>query len=170
MQRILIKHLGNERGVTLLELIVTSLIMTMIIGTVVIFNVVWARSWSKGAFLSEAQNSVSLCMDRIMRDIRPATGVINVTATEITVKVNNYDTNIEEEIRFYRDSSTNELKKAVTPDGSGTTTTTVVGTAIEALSFSYDSTDREVTCVIDSVDKNGLDFTLSGSVRMRNAH
>lgn len=167
MLRRLQKSIGNERGVTLLELIVTSLIMVMIISTVVIFNTVWHRSWSKGKFLSEAQNSVSLAMDHILNDLRPAKGVLEIEADEITVKVNNYDTNVEEKIRYYLDGE--ELKRAVTPD-SGGTTTKVVGTAIQALSFTYTPADREVKCTIDSKDKNDLDFSLTGSVRLRNVN
>jgi len=90
INKILIK---NQKGFSLIEMMVVVVILGLIVLGLVTFFTGGARSWISGQSQLEAQRNARQAMDRMVREIREGKEIMSGSDISVTVKVPVFDTN-----------------------------------------------------------------------------
>ncbi len=83
----------NQKGFSLIELMVVVVILSLVILGLVTFFTGGARSWIAGQSQLEAQRNARQAMDRMVREIREGKNITTGSATSITTNVPHFDVN-----------------------------------------------------------------------------
>ncbi len=172
-----IRSAPNEKGVTLIELLVGLVIAAITVAGIYRVFVSQTRSYAIQDQVTEVQQSVRGAMDILLRDLRMAgfdddnpnsdVVIVNpvvppVEASEITVNYEYYDRNgtgTEAEkyqnhlVRYWIEPSTSQLMRQLTVDGVTRPTETLLENA-QALTFAY-GVDRDNDGIMDDQNSNG---------------
>jgi len=83
----------NQKGFSLIEMMVVVLILGLIVLGLVTFFTGGIKSWVAGQSQLEAQRNARQAMDRMVREIREGKNITNGSETSITVRVPHFDVN-----------------------------------------------------------------------------
>jgi prepilin-type N-terminal cleavage/methylation domain-containing protein len=83
----------NQKGYSLIEMMVVVVILSLIILGLVTFFTGGARSWIAGQRQLEAQRNARQAMDRMVREIREGKNITSGSEISITVSVPHFDVN-----------------------------------------------------------------------------
>jgi len=81
----------NQKGFSLIEMMVVVVILGLIVLGLVTFFTGGARSWIAGQRQLEAQRNARQAMDRMVREIREGKNITNGSETSITVRIPHFD-------------------------------------------------------------------------------
>ena len=153
----IIRYKDNQKGFSLIEMMVVVVILGLIVLGLVTFFTGGARSWMSGQSQLEAQRNARQSMDIMVREIREGNSIASGSnATSITI---NYLASFG--------------KSPVTYSLSGTTISRDGGNPlinhVKTLVFSYpDASKVHILLEVDVDDDENPDITLNTDVNLRN--
>ena len=162
------KNITNNNGFTLIEMMVTVVILSIIVLGLVTFFSGGIRSWVSGQSQLKAQREARQAMDRMVREIREADYIID-TATNDTV---DFHTPFDGEISY----SYNESNKRISRDS------VELINGVKECTFSYYDKNKspidppesdkvsivKINLEIDVDNDENPDITLQSEVNLRN--
>jgi prepilin-type N-terminal cleavage/methylation domain-containing protein len=83
----------NQKGFSLIEMMVVVVILGLIVLGLVTFFTGGAKSWVAGQSQLTAQRNARQAMDRMVREIREGKGITTGSETSITVNIPHFDVN-----------------------------------------------------------------------------
>jgi prepilin-type N-terminal cleavage/methylation domain-containing protein len=163
----------TQKGITLIELMVTLVILSIIILGLVVFFTGGVRSWITGQYQLEAQRNARQAMESMVREIRHGK-IVEDTSDSISI-VFRTPFNGSPEINYNWDSGTGVLYRNTNP---------IIGDVL-SLSFTYlDNTDNviptsdlefsnkvskiHIELQVDVEKDNNPDITLNSDIDLRN--
>ena len=165
---------NTQKGMTLIELMVTMAILSVIILGLVVFFSGGVRSWITGQYQLEAQRNARQAMESMVREIRHGE-TVDDSSTSTSI-IFNTPFNGSPGIRYHLNNGTGILYR---------NTTNPIIDDVQSLSFTYlDNTDNEISTsdedFSDKVSKihielqvdvdgdNNPDITLNSDIDLRN--
>ncbi|GAW94137.1 prepilin-type N-terminal cleavage/methylation domain-containing protein [Calderihabitans maritimus] len=157
----------DTRGFTLVEVILTSVIIGLLLGGVYTLLSGGMRSWQVSEGRIDVQQNVRIAVSRIVREIREARQV-----HEDSDAANLFLVDREGRIIWYYLHSSGDLRRAVKEYGGlNFGGHNPVASNLKEVSFSYNRTPIEestlVTVRVTGVDSRGKEFTLYTQARLR---
>jgi len=143
----------QQRGFSLIELMVVVVILGLIVLGLVTFFTGGAKSWVAGQSQLEAQRNARQAMDRMVREIREASEVTTNDDTKIV-----FDTPWVTEITY--ELSGNTINRNDTP--------LINNVSNFDFDYSADSSKVHILLEVDVDDDNNPDITLNSDVNLRN--
>ncbi len=151
----------NNKGITLIELLVTLAIMGFVITALYSFYLTGLRGWQRGTDRMEAQQSARIAMDKIIREVRFAEE-ISLDEDKSTLRFK-----VEDNIRTLRFRLVNdEIIFDSCPDGEGSYFHTKIALGITDLLFILDENQLLKITIEAGTEKSGI--KLKSGVRPRN--
>ncbi len=151
----------NNKGITLIELLVTLAIMGFIITSLYSFYLTGLRGWQRGTDQMEAQQSARIAMDKIIRELRYAEEII-LDEDKKTVRFK-----VKDNIRTLRFRLVNnEIVFDACPGGEGSYFHTKVALGITDLRF--DLGDNQLLKITIEAGAERSSIKLKSGVRPRN--
>jgi prepilin-type N-terminal cleavage/methylation domain-containing protein len=166
--------LKTQKGMTLIELMVTMVILSVIILGLVVFFSGGVRSWITGQYQLEAQRNARQAMESMVREIRHGEIIKKDDSTSTSI-VFNTPFNGSPDINYYLDTGTGILYRNTNP----------IIDDVLSLSFIYlDNTDNviptsdlefsnkvskiHIKLQVDVDGDNNPDITLNSDIDLRN--
>ncbi|MCK4308583.1 MAG: prepilin-type N-terminal cleavage/methylation domain-containing protein [Candidatus Atribacteria bacterium] len=147
----------NQKGFSLIEMMVVVVILGLIILGLVTFFTGGARSWIAGQRQLEAQRNARQAIDRMVREIRHGEVVTTGTTTSITVTVPALGSEIAYDVNY------NLIGTTINRDGNPLINN------VKTLSFGYPDTSKvHILLEVDVDDDGNPDITLNTDVNLRN--
>ncbi len=151
----------NNKGVTLIELLVTLAIIGFVITALYSFYLTGLRGWQRGTDRMEAQQSARIAMDKIIREVRFAEE-ISLDEDKSTLRFK-----VEDNIRTLRFRLVNdEIVFDSCPDGEGSYFHTKIALGITDLKFNLEDSELLKITIEAGNEKSGI--KLKSGVRPRN--
>ena len=159
----------SQKGLTLIELLVTSLIGVFVLAAITFFYIDILGFFDRGGSKLELQREATLALEEMAKGIREAEDVVNIT---------NYNGGTNNRImvqrsgggnaRYYSDPSSNgELYKHEPPGGPEM----ILGHSergIEILNLSFEESGSLVVIDLKLKDKEGQEMRFYSTVKLRN--
>jgi len=169
-------YLKNQKGFSLIEMMVVVIILGLIILGLVIFFTGGAKSWVAGQSQLKAQREARQAIDRMVREIREGKNVISDSDTS-KIKVDYLDSFAKDPVTYKLNGTTLEREVNLSSNS--------VINNVQSLTFKYfDSSNAEILSVTETdapkiskihivlkvdVDKDdNPDITLNTDVNLRN--
>ena len=178
IKKINVFNIKNQKGFSLIEMMVVVVILGLIVLGLVTFFTGGARSWIAGQSQLEAQRNARQAIDQMVREIREGKNITSGSEISITVSVPHFDVdgNIDSynDVNYYWFGNTWDPINRIVSSGTNALINNVL-----SLTFTYfDSSGNPVTPESASkvhillevdVDKdNNPDITLNTDVNLRN--
>lgn len=151
----------NNKGLTLVELLVTLAIISFVIAALYSFYLAGLRGWQRGTDQMEAQQSARIAMDKIIGEVLYA-HELSVTEDSKVIRFKTGDNIRTLRFRLIND----ELVFDSCPDGDGSYFHTKIALGITDLTFNLDE-NRLLTVSLSSGNEHNQ-ISLTSSVRPRN--
>ena len=154
--------LKNQKGFTLIELMVVVIILSLMILGLVTFFSGGARSWIAGQSQLKAQREARQRMDMMVKEIREGEEVVVSSNTSVTISIPNFDADGlisgYNDIKFELDGNTIEREDSPLIDN------------VQTFEITANPGDSKIHILmeIDVDDDNNPDITLNSDVNLRN--
>lgn len=173
-------NIKNQKGFSLIEMMVVVVILGLIVLGLVIFFTGGARSWIAGQSQLEAQRNARQAIDRMVREIREGKNIVSGSDGDtIVVSIPNFATaDPDDDYQVtYNLSDTTTIKRGTTPLIDNVLLGENIFEYYDSSGIKYDSPDISTLYKISKihinlkvdVDKDGKpDVTLNTDVNLRN--
>ncbi|MCK4308587.1 MAG: prepilin-type N-terminal cleavage/methylation domain-containing protein [Candidatus Atribacteria bacterium] len=170
-----ILFIKDQKGFSLIEMMVALGILSLIIIGLVTFFSGGTRAWVTGQYQLEAQRNARLSMDRMVKEIREGKNITSGSETSITVSVPHFD--VDGDIDSYYSVTYALNDTTIQRDTNPLIENVLTG---EAIFKYYNNSDTEVTSPDATVSKvhinlkvdvdkdDSSDITLNTDVNLRN--
>ncbi len=122
----------DDSGFTLVELLVTAIILVFLFSVVFAVMQSGIRSWQRGEAQVDRQQNVRIMMDRLVREVRQAERLINVSEDGRSVKFKDYQ---GRNIRYAFDIDAGQIVRQVLDENGVPTGNNIVGYGITAVNY-----------------------------------
>ncbi|WP_445348981.1 PilW family protein [Desulforudis sp. DRI-14] len=155
----------DRRGLTLIEVLVTAVLLSLILGTAYFVVDSSMLNWKKGDEQVDVQQNLRLAMDRLTRELRASAGVVEIPPNSYIVFMSPdfMSPDNKRYIKYYL--SGNEIKRATSNDNVYWYGNNPVAGRIQAVSFQR-VYGRPATVEVKLTGTNGFVLTSRVTVRM----
>ena len=137
----------NNKGVTLLELMVSIMVTVVLLGTIFVSLYIGIKKWEEIRLITGLNKGAIFSMDRMTREIRNAVGIYTAEEQKLTidVDVNPADTNPNpERVSYYLDpQDPSVLLRKIWGSGGSGDIVRVLTDKVHSLSFTYRNEKNE---------------------------
>lgn len=156
------KNKKNRKGVTIIELIMTIVIVGALVGGSAMYIKEIIGLWRFLSFRSEAVSQARIALVRISREIRQANSINTAQSSRINfgaadLGADDTDT-LDDTVEFYLNNS-NELRRVFNNDNSGQGYVLAVG--VSGPVFTYYDADKSVTAQTDQIKMISVTLTVT---------
>ncbi len=154
----------NQKGFSLIEMMVVVVILGLIVLGLVTFFTGGARSWIAGQSQLEAQRNARQAIDRMVREIRHGEVVTTGTTTSITVTIPALGSESTYNVTYSWSGNTWDPINRIVSSG-----TNPLINNVQNLHFTYPDTSKvHILLEVDFDKDNNPDVTLNSDVNLRN--
>ncbi len=150
----------DRRGLTLIEVLVTAVLLSLILGSAYFIVDSTMLNWKKGDEQVDVQQNLRLAMDRLTRELRASAGIVNISSQSHIIFMSPDNTKY---IKYYLYGS--EIKRATSIDKVYWKGNNPVAGRVQAVSFQR-VTGFPATVEIKITGTNGFVLTSRVTVRM----
>ncbi|MGI6091437.1 MAG: hypothetical protein GX348_04630 [Veillonellaceae bacterium] len=146
------RHLSNQSGITLVELVIGMALTVLLMTAVVSLLSTSLQAWQTGSRKTEVQQTARFALDSVARELRYASNVVvDENKSGITFKKN--DTVSNEDTIYIYCSSNGVLRRVNKSEGGGAQPITGENNVKVAATFELDTTDnRTVSINLTAID------------------